>query len=157
MDRVGPDPAATVRAILAANRYMTLATAGADGRPWASPVWFATADQHEFFWVSWPHVQHSRNLAARPEVAIVVFDSQVRVGEGQAVYMAATAQEVTGPEIDRGIGVFAREGAAQGLREWTRDDVTPPASLRLYRAVATEHFLLGNERDERIAVRLSPA
>jgi nitroimidazol reductase NimA-like FMN-containing flavoprotein (pyridoxamine 5'-phosphate oxidase superfamily) len=154
---VGPDPAATVRAILAANRYMTLATADADGRPWASPVWFATADLWEFFWVSWPHVRHSSNLATRPDVAIVVFDSQVQVGEGQAVYMAATAEEVPDAEVERGLGVFARESLAQGLREWARADVLPPASLRLYRAVASEHFLLGNERDERIPVGLSPA
>ena len=36
------DNAATVRAIIDANRYMTLSTADASGLPWVSPVWFAT-------------------------------------------------------------------------------------------------------------------
>ena len=31
----------SARRIIDANSYMTLATADADGRPWATPVWFA--------------------------------------------------------------------------------------------------------------------
>jgi nitroimidazol reductase NimA-like FMN-containing flavoprotein (pyridoxamine 5'-phosphate oxidase superfamily) len=57
-----------VRAIVDANRYMTLATADEDGRPWASPVWFATIDRRELFWVSRPDARHSRNIAERPEL-----------------------------------------------------------------------------------------
>jgi hypothetical protein len=40
-----PDLNAVARAILDANLYMTLGTADADGRPWASPVFFA-ADRY---------------------------------------------------------------------------------------------------------------
>jgi hypothetical protein len=46
--------ATTPRAIVDANSFMTLATADADGLPWASPVWFAPAEYREFFWVSDP-------------------------------------------------------------------------------------------------------
>ena len=56
-------------AIVSASSYMTIATAGADGSPWASPVWFASADGREFLWISKPGARHSRNIAARPEVA----------------------------------------------------------------------------------------
>ena len=35
------------RAIVEANRFMTLATADADGVPWASPVWFAPDGERE--------------------------------------------------------------------------------------------------------------
>ncbi len=35
---------AHARDLIEANRYLTLATADADGRPWVSPVYFATAD-----------------------------------------------------------------------------------------------------------------
>ena len=35
------DQDAAFRAIVDANRYTTIATADEDGRPWASPVWFA--------------------------------------------------------------------------------------------------------------------
>ena len=64
----------TARAIIDANTYLTLATAGADGQPWASPVWYAHADYREFLWVSRPDARHSQNLAARAQLAIVIFD-----------------------------------------------------------------------------------
>ena len=60
------DLRALLTTIVDANRYMTLATADETERPWASPVWFATADYRELFWVSKPEARHSRNLAVRP-------------------------------------------------------------------------------------------
>ena len=64
---------------------MTLGTADESGRPWVSPVWFAHSGYREFFWVSSPDARHSINLAARPEVGIVMFDSQVSPAEAEAV------------------------------------------------------------------------
>jgi pyridoxine/pyridoxamine 5'-phosphate oxidase len=145
--------AATARAIVVSNRYMTLATADESGVPWASPVWFASADYRAFFWVSAPKARHSRNLAARPQVGIVIFDSQVPGGAGQAVYMSATAEEVAGTDIDEGIEIFSRESEEQGLPVWTSDQVRSPARHRLYRAVASEHFVL-SPRDERIPISM---
>ena len=145
--------ATAARAIVDSNRYMTLATADESGLPWASPVWFATVDYRTFFWVSAPGARHSRNLAARPQLGIVIFDSQVPGGAGQAVYMSAVAQEVAGAEIDEGIEIFSRTSEAQGLPVWTREQVREPARHRLYRATASEHFVL-SPRDERIPVSL---
>jgi pyridoxine/pyridoxamine 5'-phosphate oxidase len=138
---------------IAANRYMTLATADADGVPWASPVWYATADGRDFYWVSDPNARHSRNIAERPEVSIVVFDSRVAPGTGRGVYMAAVAEQVTGPDLDRGVELFSRVSQAQGAGALTRDRVQEPARLRLYRARASEHWLLDN-RDRRVPVQL---
>jgi hypothetical protein len=148
------DSEAIVRAIIDGNSYMVLGTADVSGSPWASPVWFAREGYREFVWVSSPQARHSRNLAVRPQLAIVIFDSTVTPGSGQAVYMSSTAKELTGDEIDAGMGVFARGCAAAGLREWTGHEVTPPARHRIYRAVASEHFIL-DERDERVPVSLS--
>jgi nitroimidazol reductase NimA-like FMN-containing flavoprotein (pyridoxamine 5'-phosphate oxidase superfamily) len=135
----------TVQEIVAANRYMVLATADASGRPWSTPVWFATEDHRDFFWVSKPGARHSRNIAERPEIGIVIFDSTVTPGDARALYMAATAEQVAADEI----GVFARVTAAQGLSVWAAEDVTEPARHRLFRATATEHYLL-DPRDERV-------
>ena len=133
---------ATGRDIIDANQYMVLATADADGRPWSSPVWFAVADYAEFFWVSSPEVRHSRNLAVRAELSFVVFDSQVPIGTGQAVYMAGVAEQLSGAEMERGIALFSRRALAFGGRAWTPADVLDPSPIRLYRATATEHFML---------------
>jgi nitroimidazol reductase NimA-like FMN-containing flavoprotein (pyridoxamine 5'-phosphate oxidase superfamily) len=143
---------AGARAVFAANRYMVLGTADADGRPWTSPVWYAREGYEELYWVSSPQARHSRNIATRPQISIVVFDSQVAPGSAAALYMQATAQELTGPELDRGMAVFAREDAAQGLPPWTLADVTAPAKHRLYRATVTEHWVLG-PHDERVPIQ----
>ena len=100
-------------------------------RPWSSPVYFAHIDLAEFFWVSSPDVTHSRNIAVRPEVGIVVFDSQVAIGAGQGVYMSAVATLVEGGETARGIEAFSRRSVAHGGPEWTSEDVRSSAALRL--------------------------
>ena len=130
---------------------MTLATADATGLPWASPVWFATTDFREYFWASSPEVRHSRNLAARPELAISIFDSGQKPGTGQGVYIAATGAPVPESELDHGLAVYAAQD--ESLPAWTRADVLPPAEHRLYRATATELFIL-DSHDERQPVSL---
>ena len=145
------DSAAAARAVIDSNSYMTLGTADEAGRPWVSPVWFAHSGYREFLWVSSPDAQHSRNLASRPEVSIVIFDSQVPPSRAKAVYMSATAEEVSGEELEAGIEIFSRKSESDGLPPYSRADVQEPAKLRLYRAVATEHFALG-EGSRRIPV-----
>ena len=144
---------AAARAIIDDNRYMTLGTADKTGRPWVSPVWYAPEAYREFFWVSYPDARHSRNVAARPEIAIVIFDSGAPVGTGQGVYMSAVAEQVADGELERGMAIFSRRSQLQGDRPWTQVDVQPPAALRLYCAKVSEHFVLDTV-DRRIAVSL---
>lgn len=148
--------AQTVRDIIEASRYLVLATADAAGRPWSSPVYFAHIGFTEFYWVSAPDAAHSRNIAVRPEVGIVVFDSQAAIGAGQGVYMSATAELLEGGETARGIEAFSRRSVAHGSREWTSQDVRPGAGLRLYRATASSHWILAKDGrpDHRIPVPL---
>jgi pyridoxine/pyridoxamine 5'-phosphate oxidase len=145
---------AALKAIVDANQYMTLATADEDGLPWASPVWFASIDYRELFWVSSPEARHSRNLAGRPEVAIAIFDSRQPPGTGRGVYIPATAEQLPESEIERGLAVFSGVSEAQGAGTWNRSDVQAPARLRLYHATALEHFVLSST-DERVRVELA--
>jgi pyridoxine/pyridoxamine 5'-phosphate oxidase len=148
------DLAAVARKILDSNRYMTLATADGDGRPWASPVWYAHEDYTDFLWVSRPEARHSRNLASRPELAIVIFDSTVPTGGAQAVYLEAMAEELGGAEREGGIAIYSRRSEAHGAGEWRAADVIAPAPHRLYRARASELFVL-EANDRRIPIQLS--
>jgi nitroimidazol reductase NimA-like FMN-containing flavoprotein (pyridoxamine 5'-phosphate oxidase superfamily) len=147
------DPTATARAIIDANLYMVLGTADEAGRPWVSPVYFAHSQYNQFFWVSRPETKHSRNLAERPEISIVIFDSQVPIGTGQGLYMSASAVELTGSERERGIEVFSQRSLQHGGNRWTPADVEPPARLRLYRATTSAHDLL-DANDQRVPVSL---
>jgi pyridoxine/pyridoxamine 5'-phosphate oxidase len=146
-------PAATARSIIDANRYLTLATADADGRPWASPVWFAHAGHRELFWLSDPAARHSRNIAARPEVAVVVFDSQVPIGTGQAVYLEGLAEQLDDAGLERALAVVSGRSQAHGGRAFSAADVRAPARLRLWCVVVHEAHLGGRD-DRRIRVDL---
>jgi pyridoxine/pyridoxamine 5'-phosphate oxidase len=148
-----PDHAVEARALIDSVQYMTVATADEAGRPWASPVWFAHDDYQRFLWVSKPDARHSRNLAARPEAAIVIFDSTVPMGTGQAVYVESTVEQLEGEAEERGITVFSARSQDKGGPAWTPDDIRPPAPLRLYRATASAHYVLG-ANDERVPVTL---
>jgi len=150
---VTDDLARVARAIVDAGRYMTLATADGGGVPWASPVWYAPAGYGEFLWVSDPEARHSRNVALRPEVGLVIFDSGAPIGTGQGVYVAAVAEQVADTELERGIDVFSRRSLEQGGGAWTVEDVRAPARLRLYRARAVETFV-GDRNDRRVRVEL---
>ncbi|MGH8894990.1 MAG: pyridoxamine 5'-phosphate oxidase family protein [Actinomycetes bacterium] len=145
---------AVARDIIDDSRYMVLATADESGRPWASPVYFAADGYREFFWVSSPEATHSRNIAVRGQVSIVVFDSGAAIGTGQAVYMAARAELVADDDLVRGTEVFSRRSVAHGARPWATDDVRPPAALRLYVATVSEHWVLAKDGspDHRVPV-----
>jgi hypothetical protein len=128
--------AAHARELIDGNRYMTLGTADADGNPWVTPVFYATADYASFYWVSQTDAVHSRNLASRPQLSIVIFDSTVPANTGRAVYMTATARELTGSDLDLGVQIYPGP-AVRGGSAVTREEVRPPEPDRLYRAVVS--------------------
>lgn len=145
------DLQALAASIVDTNSFLTLATADADGRPWASPVWYAPSeDRGTFWWASSPDALHSRNLAVRPEVAIVIFDSH-QAGGWTSLYLSGTAEELE--DVDEGIASFSARSVDHGLRSWSREDVVAPALHRLYRASVVEAFVL-DPHDDRIPVSL---
>jgi general stress protein 26 len=136
-----PDPAQAAREILRTNLYMTLGTADAGGVPWVSPVYFTpSADASAFYWVSSPDARHSRNIAVRPQVSIVVFDSRVLVGTATALYMSGTATVVDTAELPDAAKLYGSRG--HGGRYFAPDELTGDAVLRLYRATIAEHHIL---------------
>ena len=147
------DHAASAKRIIDSNQYMTLGTADREGRPWASPVWFAHERYNRFFWVSKPEARHSRNLVERPQAGIVIFDSTVPMGNGQAVYLDAEVEQLEEDRTEHGMTVFSSRSREFGGGEWTAADVRPGARLRLYLATASAQFVL-SPNDERIPVSL---
>ena len=161
-----PDLGDIARAVIDANLYMILGTAAEDGQPWVTPVYYSAGGYTDFYWVSNPEAIHSRNIAARPQVSIVIFNSQTPIGTAQAVYMSGVAEELTEADVAQSIDIFSRRAQARGAGEWTPERVQPPANLRLYRATASKQFILcprkypepcpihGRTDDHRIAVQL---
>jgi len=133
------------RTIIDSIVYMVLGTADESGRPWTSPVYFASKSYREFYWMSSPDVTNSHNILVRPEVSIVIFDSRAPVGKGQAVYISAVAEELVGTELDRGLRIYNGRfpnPADHGVSVIVPEDVRAPSLYRLYRAIAQEHWVL---------------
>ena len=136
------------RRVIDTNRYLTLGTTEPDHRPRLSPVYYTHDGYHDFYWVSAPHAHHSVNLAARPDVAIVIFDSTAPVGQGKAVYIAARAVLVPDDELAAGCAAaFGR--VAPGAVSFRPDELSGDADLRLFRARATgyEVHVRGSDPD----------
>lgn len=149
------------RALLDANRYLTLATADSNGQPWPTPVYFTPHEYRDLYWISSPEARHSRNLAARPDVGIVVFDSTVEVGSAAALYLEASAAEVPNAELDDAVTV-AFTARFPGIDAFTPDELRDPALFRLYRATITSAWILKprfdrgpDEIDHRVPVKLT--
>ena len=107
-----------VRALLERENTLVLATAADDGTPIATPLFYYSDGEGNLYWLSSPDSRHSRNLSARPRVAVAVF-----------------AQVTDWKEI-RGVQM---EGAAEAVDSATRAAILDPYRRR---------FALGPELDE---------
>ena len=85
-DQPTDDDAELARRVIGDGRYLVVASADGDGRPWPSPVWYARSGR-EFIWVSRPEARHSNNIGVRSDVSFVIFETPVPVeGRTRAVY-----------------------------------------------------------------------
>lgn len=137
-----PDLVAHAQALLDANYYLTLGTAGADGQPWTTPVYFAAAGLRDYYWISEFDAQHSRNLAEHPQVSLVVFDSTVAPYHGRAVYAIGSARELSGDDLEIGLAVYPGPSQRDDVLRIAREDVTGCSPYRLYQATASELWVL---------------
>ncbi|PPS91424.1 hypothetical protein BZZ08_00304 [Streptomyces sp. MH60] len=137
----------TVPRLLAQHRYLVLGTADGEGRPWASPVFFAADGPHRILWVSSPDSRHSRNIAARPEVAITVFDTAAPVGGAEAVYLEATAGPA--PDDARAADLASLNTRLPTGHQLVPKDLGPAGPLLVYQATVPRHFVLIRGGDAR--------
>jgi hypothetical protein len=70
------------------------------------------------------------------------------------VFPDGTTAELSGAERERGIAIYSRRSEAHGAGQWRGADVVAPAAHRLYRARASQHFVL-QANDQRILVHVS--
>ena len=152
-EQAAVDPGRLARALVAANSYMTVATASADGAPWASPVWFGSRALEIFVWASSPHARHSRNIAENPRVSLVVFDSTQAPGAGSALYIDADAELASGASFEDALQLYNARSRERGLAQWDSTRLSEPAKHRLHRAVVRDVFVL-DDHDERIRLPL---
>jgi hypothetical protein len=138
----------------------SLATVCSDGRPWNSPLFVAFDAHLRFYWSSHVDATHSRNIAHRSDVLLVVFDSTQPDESGHAVYIRAVARELS----DEGSIRVALACLATRKNEPPKSsaEFTGPHPRRLYEAtpemiwtnVVTQEN--GHYFDERVVIELFP-
>lgn len=84
--------------VIDSNIYMTLATT--NGLiPWASPVYYCTDPDYNFYYISQTRSRHSRYLKKNPQVAFAIFDSHAPEGKGNGVQGSGIARQLPWKEI----------------------------------------------------------
>jgi hypothetical protein len=127
------EPVDRARRILERVCNAALATVSPDGHPWNSPVFVAFDADLRFYWSSHVDAEHSRNIAVRPDVFLVVFDSTQPDQSGGAVYIRATARElVDEASIRAALACLAIRKNEPPRRP---DDFTGSQPRRMYEAV----------------------
>jgi PPOX class probable F420-dependent enzyme len=91
-----------VAEFLDANRSMTLATLGPDGRPHLTAMWYAVSDGHIVFW-SYGRAQKIVNLRRDPRLTILVEDGAA-YNELRGVSLTGTAEILEGPDDVLAVG-----------------------------------------------------
>jgi nitroimidazol reductase NimA-like FMN-containing flavoprotein (pyridoxamine 5'-phosphate oxidase superfamily) len=123
---------------------MVLGTVDPSGRPRVSPVWFSMVDHRDVYWLSSPEAHHSHNVAERPDVSIVVFDSSANPHTGQAVYLEATAGRVPEDELEQACA-DAFEGVEDALSFTPESLKAEPFVLYRARVTASEVHVRGSD------------
>jgi uncharacterized protein YhbP (UPF0306 family) len=136
-------PEATAAAIIAANRYLTLATTGPDG-PWASPLAFTIEPDFSLIFYSATESRHCQNIAANPQVAGAIFDSTSPSNDADGVQFTGRCGEVAENELAAVMErYFSQSFPDPEIRKrWLRPiaDFQHPAPQRFYRIIIERLF-----------------
>lgn len=128
--------------------YITLASVSLAGKPWNSPLYSSFDDEGNFYWVSSPEAQHSRNVEANGEAFLVIYDSTAPEGTGEGVYVEATVEAL------EDVADTAKARRTLSLRVGAPLDDHPERFLgggvrRAYRAVPIRVWVNDDETDEK--------
>ncbi|MFN4894804.1 MAG: pyridoxamine 5'-phosphate oxidase family protein [Pseudomonadota bacterium] len=111
------------RAIIRANRYMSLATS-AGGEPWVAPVAYAYDEHFNLFWYSEKTAQHSRHIEINDSVVVAIFNSQASSDEVDGLQISGKAAEVAPSQLPTIVELYFRQSFTD---EAVRDRWSKPA------------------------------
>ena len=129
--------------ILSTVLYATVATASKDGRPWNTPVAGFWDKDANLYWFSDKDSVHSNNIRENKNIFIVVYDSTMKEGTGEGVYIEATAYEITDPEEVQHV-----VDLQTGDMRCSVEEVSGEAIHRFYKATPVNVWMNDDEKDE---------
>lgn len=151
-------PQDRARSLIDRNSLLTLATVDGEARPWVSPVFYSTDDDHQLYWVSHVEARHSRNVRDTTAAAIVIYDAVD--DQTDAVYIDVTVVELNDAAgVLEGMGVMARRDELQPPH-WRIGDigeVTGEGPWRIYKATRSTTWVreVSTKRDNKVVGRKS--
>lgn len=89
---------AGVRAFVAHQHTLTLATIGPDGRPQAVDLYYAETDELDLYFVSISGSRHATNVARNPRIAATIHANSSGWRDIQGVQLEGVCEQVTGTE-----------------------------------------------------------
>ncbi len=111
-------------------KYVTIATASEHGKPWNTPVEALFDNNLNIYWFSDKESQHSQNIRQNQDIFIVMYDSTVAAGEGEGLYIEATAVELNDLEEVRAVRRLKKGSDDNSAHEFMGEHVR-----RVYKAV----------------------
>jgi uncharacterized protein YhbP (UPF0306 family) len=147
--------------IIVSNKYLTLATADAQGIPWAAPLFYAYDDEYNFYFLSAKDSLHAEHIEVNHRVALAIFDSTVPLGEGDGVQIEGHAEMAGFSELPRIIHLYYKQRFVD-IKERARhthgvEDFAGLAIRRFYKVVPIRAYTLDTDAtsvDRRVEIDL---
>jgi len=94
MKKIITDLDKLAKKIIEKNQYVSIASTDKAGNPWISPVVYSYDDNWNLYFVSMPTSKHCKNIKNNKDVAIAIFDSHQKSGEGVGLQIEAKIELV---------------------------------------------------------------
>lgn len=132
--------------IIEKNIYITLATVGEDGLPWASPLYAAYDEDYNFYWSSDRSSKHSQNIDFQNTISFVIFDSTAPWGEGESVFIEANVEELRDKE--QVLAAFVYRYGRINKPQDNPDDFLGESPKRIYKAAIKKAWILSSSKQQ---------
>lgn len=94
------------KSIICKNNYLTLATCDLKGKPWAATLYYAYDKNFNFYFISASDSLHVNHIKENENVALAIFDSHAKVGEGDGVQIEGVAHRLSVVELPHALTVY---------------------------------------------------
>lgn len=119
--------------IIESINYITIASVTPEGKPWNSPVFYAYGKSYNFYWGTHRDSQKAKNISVNNDVFLVIYDSTVKAGAGEGVYIQAKVTELTdSAEIKTAHKLLWDR---HSVPYWKLEEFEPGTPIALYKAV----------------------
>lgn len=132
------------QSIMKQTYYASVATVSKSGQPWNTPVLYAYSDTYEIYWGSFKDSRHSKNIRATGTAFLSIYNSTVRPGTGEGVYIQAECSEIedeTG--INKAVSLLSLRRSP--IPYWDREYFSIHKPIRIYRALPIKTWINGED------------